>query len=652
MFQKMQLLGLGSALVALVFACPHELASNHHAERLPELPDDTYLARLTNPVSTPAQLSSMPGGHRIVVMRGGVGAIAQKVQALNGKVITQTRSVVSAMIDSRHVPLLLNEPAVSEMALGHALRFAQFSLLDKPSALPQWQYSRLPLTMRSTGIPSAGLRAVHAGKAPLAQAHTGKGVILAVIESTLPDFRHPDFRNSDGSTRFHSLWDMYKIGKGPEGYDYGKHYSQLEINELLKNHSELLFFGDNSAHCTQSMGVAAGNGNGHPQSMGVAPEATLMYVAVGHQIENLIDAVSYVFAEAEKLKMPCAVSISLSLGHLQGQVEDGNDIVSLALSELVEAQSGRLIFCSAGNQDSIKQHFQLQPNATNEKECWLQLRGAKNHLSILLNKDSIETIEYQIGLMTIHQAKVLQTAKSEWFKANSILKNISSRCNLNIQVGSETSSIVINQLALLRADHSISVKLMIDRLSKPAGSERSVLFIRCRGRGTLEAWYPLDVSPVSKTAWPGLTLPAGFVEADNLRSISSPANGRSVIAVGACRSDGAKQEYSQSGGRYGNQWKPMVLAPVPAPAAMPLDTTIHRSELLHGGFYQEYGGTSCAAPVMAGVGALYLQKNPRAGLQEFVSAIKETVSHSSASGVLPNSGYGYGVVSILDLLGK
>lgn len=648
----MHLIGLGSALVALMFAYPHELASNHHVERLSELPDDTYLARLTKPVSTPAQLSSLPGGHRIVVMRGGVAAIAQKVQALKGKVITQTRSVVSAMIDSRHVPSLLNEPAVSEMALGHTLRFTQFSLLDKPSVLPKWQYSRLPLTMRSTGIPSAGLSAVHAGKAPLAQAYTGKGVILAVIESTLPDFRHPDFRNSDGSTRFHSLWDMYKIGKGPEGYDYGKHYSQVEINELLKDHSEQLFFGDNSAHCTHSMSVAAGNGNGHPQCMGVAPEATLMYVAVGHQIENIIDAVSYVFAEAEKLKMPCVVSISLSLGHLQGQVEDGNDIVSLALSELVEAQSGRLIFCSAGNQDSIKQHFQLQPNATNEKECWLQLRGAKNHLSILLNKDSIETIEYQIGLMTIHKEKVQQTATSEWFKASSILNNNSSRCKLNVQVGSETRSVVISQVPAQRANHSISVKLMIDRVGKPAGSERSVLFIRCRGRGTLEAWYPLDVSPVSKATWPGLTLPAGFVEADNLRSITSPANGRSVIAVGACRSDGAKQAYSQSGGRYGNQWKPLVLAPVPAPAAMPLDTTTNRSELLHGGLYQEYGGTSCAAPVMAGVGALFLQKHPQATLREFTSAIKETVSRPATSGMFPNPHYGYGVVSIFDLMAK
>lgn len=652
MFLKMRAFGLGAIYVTLFVACSCVLPGMSHTEKSSLLPDDTSLAKLTRPVMTPAQLSSLPEGPCIVVMRGDAVAIAEYVRFLKGRVITQTRSVVSAMIDSRHVSTLLHETTVSELAFGHPLRFMESSLLDKPSLLPKLKYSPLPLSLRSTGVPSAGLKAVQAGKPPLAHAHTGKGVILAVIESTLPDFRHPDFRNSDGTTRFHSLWDMNRLGKGPEGYEYGKHYSPSEINELLKNQSDRLFFGDNSAHSTHSMSVAAGNGNGHPQCMGVAPEATLMYVAVGHQMENIIDAVSYVFSEADKLKMPSVVSISLSLGHLQGYVEDGNDMVSLALSELVEAQPARFIFCSAGNQDSIKQHILLQPDGSNEQQCCLQLREARNHFSLLISQDSADKIEYQTCLMSVSKEHVQQKAISPWFNAASLLKQRSVPDKHCLQHPREPSRLTISQTPLRRADQSISVKLRVDRIGKPAGSELSVLSLRCRGKGTLEAWFPLGLSPVIRTAWPGQKLPAGLVEADNFRSISSPANGRSVIAVGACSSDGVKQEYSQSGGQYGNQWKPLVLAPVPAPASMPLDTTTNRTDLLHDGLYEEYGGTSCAAPVMAGVGALYLQKHPRASLREFNSAIKETVIRPVTAGSLPNPHYGYGVANIFGLMTK
>ena len=46
---------------------------------------------------------------------------------------------------------------------------------------------------------------------------TGKGVLVAVIDSGI-DYLHPDFLNSDGTTRIAELWDqdldrVFKIGR-------------------------------------------------------------------------------------------------------------------------------------------------------------------------------------------------------------------------------------------------------------------------------------------------------------------------------------------------------------------------------------------------------------------------------------------------------
>jgi hypothetical protein len=39
---------------------------------------------------------------------------------------------------------------------------------------------------------------------------TGKGVIVAVLDRGL-DYTHPDFRNSDGTTRIKKMWDMSNV---------------------------------------------------------------------------------------------------------------------------------------------------------------------------------------------------------------------------------------------------------------------------------------------------------------------------------------------------------------------------------------------------------------------------------------------------------
>ena len=47
---------------------------------------------------------------------------------------------------------------------------------------------------------------VHAGFGGLDTSYTGKGVIVGVVDNGI-DFNHPDFQNTDGSTRVLRYWD-------------------------------------------------------------------------------------------------------------------------------------------------------------------------------------------------------------------------------------------------------------------------------------------------------------------------------------------------------------------------------------------------------------------------------------------------------------
>ena len=65
----------------------------------------------------------------------------------------------------------------------------------------------------------------------------GKGVLIAVLDSGI-DYRMPDFRKEDGTTRIVGIWDQTAANEGemelmpPSGYSFGLFYSEEKINEL------------------------------------------------------------------------------------------------------------------------------------------------------------------------------------------------------------------------------------------------------------------------------------------------------------------------------------------------------------------------------------------------------------------------------------
>lgn len=62
---------------------------------------------------------------------------------------------------------------------------------------------------------------------------SGKGVITAFLDSGI-DYRHPDFRKEDGSSRILAIWDQTIAGNPPAGFRLGTEYDRNIINDALQ----------------------------------------------------------------------------------------------------------------------------------------------------------------------------------------------------------------------------------------------------------------------------------------------------------------------------------------------------------------------------------------------------------------------------------
>ena len=69
-----------------------------------------------------------------------------------------------------------------------------------------------------------------------------------------------------------------------------------------------------------------------------------------------------------------------------------------------------------------------------------------------------------------------------------------------------------------------------------------------------------------------------------------------------------------------------------------------------GGLHVRNGGTSMAAPIVAGIGALLLEKCPLISTSDFITALNLTARSDSFTGTLPNYGFGHGKVDGFELL--
>ena len=123
-------------------------------------------------------------------------------------------------------------------------------------------------------------------------------------------------------------------------------------------------------------------------------------------------------------------------------------------------------------------------------------------------------------------------------------------------------------------------------------------------------------------------------EGDGVTTIGAPADGDSVLAVGAVYSDGSRVYFSSVGPTGDGRIKPDVMAM--GSGVVVADT--------YGNGYTTASGTSFSCPLTAGAAALLWQMVPNASNMEIYNALKMSADNSQN----PNNEYGWGIINIYE----
>lgn len=282
-----------------------------------------------------------------------------------------------------------------------AILFIQEKYLPAFLAYPQVLYVELsrPIYENAlTGIASSCLPDYNiiTGRNVNETTLTGKGTVIAILDSGV-DYTHPDFRNTDGSTRILAYWDqslpfIHNHFSINNPYNLGIIFSEEDLNQLLTGANNFSFFDsstptalgsaseslspseDSSGHGTHIAGICAGNGRvSNGKNQGVAPESSLIVVklkndasSVYSDYANLMMAVDFSVRFTNSLFLP--LSINISYGSNDGS-HTGNSLLELFM-EQVSFYGKNIISVATGNEGRTRRHASLNIGSSLTKSSY------------------------------------------------------------------------------------------------------------------------------------------------------------------------------------------------------------------------------------------------------------------------------------------
>ncbi|MCD8153099.1 MAG: S8 family serine peptidase [Clostridiales bacterium] len=420
------------------------------------------------------------------------------------------------------------------------------------------------------------IRSVQTGEGTL----TGRGILVGVVDSGV-DYRHPDFRNPDGTTRILRLWDQSLEGRPPEGYILGTEYTEEEINAALAlpeaEGRRLLPVRDLSGHGTAVLGIAAGNGRGEESGIyrGVAYESDLLVVKLGSPRKDsfprtveLMQGLDYLVRQALALGKPAV--INLSFGNNYGS-HRGDSLLETYMNTL--ADMGRLVFCTGtGNNGALAVHTGDQIGSGEEQEVLLRVGEYEPNLNIQLWKayeDEVEILLENPSGARIGPFSEKQGAQRFYTGGTELL----------IYYGKP-------------GPYHVTQEIYLDFLPLGNYVDSGVWRICLRGRRVKNGKYFLWL-PGGNTLNEG----TAFYNPQAFGTLTIPSTASKIISVGAYDSRlDAYADFSGRGSREFPDLKPDLVAPG-------VNITAPRP----GGGYAMVTGTSFSTPFVSGSAALMMQ---------------------------------------------
>ena len=464
---------------------------------------------------------------------------------------------------------------------------------------------------------------------------SGKGVITAFLDSGI-DYRHPDFRKEDGSSRILAIWDQSIAGNPPAGFRLGTEYDRNIINDALQQENiqegyRICPSRDLSGHGTHVAGIAAGNGrSSNGRNRGVAYESDLLVVKLGTPGKNsfprtteLMLGMDYILRKALELKQPVAVNISF--GNTYGS-HDGTSLLETYLSDMANYWKSVLVI-GTGNEGSARGHTSGQLVMGREQEVEFAVGEYEPALSLQIWKsyaDEMAVLLIHPGGMQIGPIRQIQ--------------------------GSQRFTLGQTQILLYYGEpspYSPYQEIYLDFLPVRDYVDSGIWTVRLIPQrivtGRYDMWFP---------AGGVLNEGTGFLLPREETTLTIPSTAAKVITVGAYDARfGQLAGFSGRGFTGNGQVKPDLAAP-----------GVEITSCAPGGGYTARSGTSMATPFVTGSAALLMEWGIVRGNDVYLYGEKikaylirgaRPLGGGRASGLLqeyPNPQVGWGTLCLSDSL--
>ncbi len=576
-----------------------------------------------------------------ILIQGNVEEIKQLVESAGGKFQYSAGDISKVSLSIDGIDKIINNKAIE--------RLETISRSAKP--------------LNDTMLKNNNVVPVHNGQAPLTQAYNGAGVVVGFIDTGI-DFTHPDFQDSLGHSRVKYLWDHNLSGPHPAGFSYGAEFTNTDIdNGLASASSDVTNCSGYPAHGTHTAGIGVGNGLASNSYKGVAPKADIIMVAMswcGASPFSFVDGVSYIYAKALAMGKPCVINISIGgqIGGVNSSYgsHDGKDLEAQMINNLMNAQPGRALVAAAGNDGGSLIHlgynvttdtnFTLFSLASGYSAINMQLYGSvadMTNVNFSIGADQITpTHSYRgrIHFSTMFPLGVLR---------NDTLYNNGNRIGVMQSIASQPYAGTYKMEWLIVPDSTTYNWRMIT-----TGSGKFDLWSYDMVSSGLPSVATMPDSIYYKLPDDHKTICTSFQCLDNVITVGNYTNRRGYLSYGGIpytdfsKVPGRIDPSSSLGPTRDGRVKPDVVAPGDMTmAALPLSyissvTCCYPDALTIDSLHVRDGGTSASSPSVAGIAALYLQKNPTATAIQVRMAIDNCTTIDSFTGTVPNARYGYG----------
>ena len=496
------------------------------------------------------------------------------------RVIAQFEEIITVRLQRGDIPKISGAPETGGMSSGD-------NYLGPELELDAVDAEALP----------AGVAVATDHRRPEDLAMTGRGIVIGVVDWGF-DFRHPDFRRPDGSTRILALWDQRggKQTNSPQPFGYGVVLTREAINKALgeKDPYAALHYHPADAdtgigcHGTHVASIAAGTG-GEERPAGIAPEADLVFVhnapwdglesgKLGDSV-TLLEAIDFIARTAAGRPWV----INLSMGR-HGEQHDGTTLIEQGLDAAVRAGAGRAVCLSAGNYYNKRTHASGQLRPTQSRTlAWIVNEpnpSDYNQLEVWYSwQDKFE--------VTVHSPDGSIAAQARLGEKVKLLSG-----------GKEIGNLYHRAQEPNTLDHHVTVYLY---KTAPAGEWTVTLNGTDVIQGNYHAWIEREVS------CPKCQSHFREEDADPTSTTGTICNGRRTIAVGAYDAHDPERRigaFSSVGPTRDGRLKPDLSAPGVSVLAA---RSAQREHWQDTPLCTRMSGTSMAAPHVTGAVALAFQ---------------------------------------------